>query len=706
MTEPSEIPQELWVAGVTDFDYTGKAVTCPMLRVYHHKTLLSENIDYTVKYKNNVKAGTATVTIKGKGNYSGSAVKTFQIRPLDIKDAIVQDITLEYTGKMQKGITAVTYLLGERMVTLKKGTDFIYTYPGTDKKNVADYDANAFVSVGEHTVQITGKGNYKGTKEFKEYIVNEYVIGKMKLEKIPKQTYTGEEIKPEIVLKNGNLTLEENVHYKVEYKDYKEVGTATVIITGIRENGYAGTRIATFQIVGIPLSKMKMEGFAASLPWKKNGVTQNVTFSYIKETEEGIQTIPLKENTDYKAEYSENNTKVGNATVIFTGMGGYTGTIKKTYKITGTPLKNVVVNDLKPVVKYDGKNMEQDSYILTYTDAEGKKVTLKENEDYTVKYKNHHKAGTATVTFIGIGGYAGNLKKTYQIEAYDLNGSKVQILNIPAQTYTKAGVTPKPVVIYYGEAGDVILEEGKDYTLKYSNNKALAKKTEAKAPMVSITGKNGFQNKVNIPFSIVKSNLSEVEMTVKDVVYQKKANICKPVLTLTDTNGKKLKAGTDYNKVVKYTYVRDVEVTQVQNKKVVYILRKAGDEVHKNDIIPVGTEVIATVTGINNYAGTQKAVFRYVLGDLSKASVKVDNQIYTGKGIEPNKDAVTVKIGRTQIAKKDYEIVEYSNNLEKGTARITIEARGNYGGRKTVTFKINAKSMKDMWKKLSVAAGW
>ena len=47
--------------------------------LYDGKTL-KKGTDYTVKYLNNTKVGTATVTVTGKGNYTGSvAPLTFKI---------------------------------------------------------------------------------------------------------------------------------------------------------------------------------------------------------------------------------------------------------------------------------------------------------------------------------------------------------------------------------------------------------------------------------------------------------------------------------------------------------------------------------------------------------------------------------------------------------------------------------------------------
>ena len=686
----ADIPQELWVAGVFDCDYTGKAITYPDLHVYNHKTMLQPKVDYTVKYKNNTKAGLATITITGKGNYAGSITKTFSIRPLDLSNANMLDVTVPYNGKVQKGTTTVTYLLNGKTVTLQKGTDFTYVYPGTNSK-AEDYDRNAFKEAGTYTVTLVGKGNYTGEVTFTQQITKQFVISKMSLGKIANQKYTGSAIEPKITLMNGKDPLTKDVDYTVAYSNNVEVGTATITITGIGE--YTGTRTATFKITGTSLSKTKVNGFVSSLPWTGEQVKQNVILSY-------AGTEYLTENVDYIVTY-QNNTEVGTATVIFTGKGGYTGSVKKTYKITGLPMNKAVVSGLESSMEYNYGEMMQSNYVLTYTKAGGAVITLKEGTDYTVSYQNNQKAGKATIIFKGINGYTGTLKKNYTITAYHFADAagKVKVTAIADQIYKKGGVTPKPVITYTGESGTVVLVEGKDYTLKYANNKKVASKTASKAPSVTITGKGGFKGSLIAKFTIVGSDISTVTMTAGDVVYQNKANICKPSIALYDADGKKLSAGTDYSKKVIYTYAKDVEVTQVVNKQTIYITRLQGEEVDKKDIIPVGAEITATVTGMKNYAGdgstpsTQSATFRFVAANIAKATVKVAAQTYTGKAIEPTKDDITVKVGKVTLEKTDYEIVGYSNNVKKGTAKVTIRGIGNYGGEKTVTFKINSKSM-------------
>jgi hypothetical protein len=64
----------------SSYAYTGKAIK-PTVTVKYGSKKLTKGTDYTVSYKNNTKTGKATITIKGKGKYSGTITKTFNIVP-------------------------------------------------------------------------------------------------------------------------------------------------------------------------------------------------------------------------------------------------------------------------------------------------------------------------------------------------------------------------------------------------------------------------------------------------------------------------------------------------------------------------------------------------------------------------------------------------------------------------------------------------
>ena len=100
------------------YAYDGKAKK-PGVTVKLNGKTLKNGTDYTVSYSNNIKVGTAKVTITGKGNYTGSVSKTYSIKN-NFKKAtvsgistkaftgknITQSITVKYNGKtLKKALT-------------------------------------------------------------------------------------------------------------------------------------------------------------------------------------------------------------------------------------------------------------------------------------------------------------------------------------------------------------------------------------------------------------------------------------------------------------------------------------------------------------------------------------------------------------------------------------------------------------------------
>ena len=69
---------KLSIASIPDVTYTGSAVK-PFVSVKNGSTILKEDIDYSLKFSNNTKVETASVTITGTGTYTGSVTKTFKI---------------------------------------------------------------------------------------------------------------------------------------------------------------------------------------------------------------------------------------------------------------------------------------------------------------------------------------------------------------------------------------------------------------------------------------------------------------------------------------------------------------------------------------------------------------------------------------------------------------------------------------------------
>lgn len=150
----------------TAYEYTGTLIQ-PAVTVKHTaEKVLTEDTDYTVSYDNNTNVGTATVTITGKGNYTGTVLVEFMINPkvLTLKDG---DVTIDnngfacdgnryqYTGEEIKPILSIN--------GLTEGTDYELSY----KNNVRE---------GTATATVICKGNYTGEYIYEYTIVKEPVF--------------------------------------------------------------------------------------------------------------------------------------------------------------------------------------------------------------------------------------------------------------------------------------------------------------------------------------------------------------------------------------------------------------------------------------------------------------------------------------------------------------------------------------------------
>lgn len=68
------------IAKITDKTYTGREIMPPVQISLNGSTLV-EGEDYELIYSNNINTGTAIITITGTGNYTGSIVSSFIIKP-------------------------------------------------------------------------------------------------------------------------------------------------------------------------------------------------------------------------------------------------------------------------------------------------------------------------------------------------------------------------------------------------------------------------------------------------------------------------------------------------------------------------------------------------------------------------------------------------------------------------------------------------
>ncbi len=653
--DTGDIREGLWIGHLDDYDYTGKAITQDV-RVYHGMVRLTQGRDYTVKYKNNKNAGTATVTVTGKGNYQGSQSKTFEIIPWDI-DATNTVITLNkdtflYNGKVQKPkVTSVVYTKPDgNKVKLKANQDY-----------TVEYSAGS-ADIGSYSVTVKGKGNYDKNDALTLWyeITNITPVNSLSIKlSRTKYAYDGTAKYPDPVYGAGvdpsKLT--------VAYEDNTDAGTAKVTFTGDGIT-YAGSVTKTFEITGTPISKAKILYFEKTWPYLGYPIIQGITLEYAD--------VPL-DGSSYSIEYL-NNTEIGTATMIITGQKGFTGTVKKTFRIFGTQFKEDLfeISGFMPAVDYTGSEIRQDGTVL-HDKIIGH--DLAEGTHYTVSYKNNVKAGTATVTYTGMhsAGFEGSFSKTFRINKPLITASDISLNSI--YFYTKGGVKPVPVVTVNGRK----LINGTDFTLSYKNNNKLG------TAGLTVKGKGNYTGTVSADFTVIQAGTGGLTMTAADKPYSAKAAVMKTAVTIRDRNGAALAAKTDYDPVIRYTYV---DYTTLADGTV----RNPGEAVQKSDIIPAETLIKAEADLKGKYTGTVSAYFRIVETSIASAKVTVPVQYYSGMPVIVYKEDITVKVGSMVLAPDQFEIVSYANNTKKGTATVTIRGIGNFGGTKTVKFKIVQRS--------------
>lgn len=598
--------------------YTGKAIK-PMVEVYDSDTLLTLGMDYTVSYKNNtnVYAGDdpkkmPTVTVKGKGNYSGSDTETFSIAPRSVAsgrtEVVIPDLYLAYTGKKLTVTPTVTWN-GKKLANKK---DFEVTKITKNNTEVTEC-----IDEGEYTVTVSGKGNFTGTRDISLTVTKKTLLSKVsfkgKLKDIPWADLQGKtlgeagiQVDAGVTLKKGSDTLKKGADddYTVTFDtSAKEVGTYNAVFTGTGTN-YVGTVTKTFKITGKPISASKLD-IQGLNDLTYNGTAQGheLTISY----KDGSGLIPMTKGTDYMLTSDHTTDASNKASVTITGLNGYSGTVKKTFKISPYSL-------------------------------------------------NSASAATQITTSL----------------ASD---------SVP---YEKGGTKPKVTVKY----GETVLTEGKDYTVSYKNNTKLASKDDAKAPSYTVKGKGNFKDSLpEKTFSIVPQNINRLSITAEDVmaaapkagetVGKTGAGKYKSTPKIADINGKALSAGTDFLKT--YTFTDENGVV-----------------LGPKDQVPAGSILTVTVEGTKNYTGKTKISYRVLAAKMSLkgASISLKKGVTKTYDLEPvvlKKEDLVVKLNGQELSKDNYTIVSYVNNRKKGTAKVTIQGVGEYGGQKTVNFKINPR---------------
>lgn len=384
LSADNRIPlQNEWFEQITpDYEYNGKSHE-PEIESSESAPELEQGSDYEVTYENNINAGTATIKITGKDIFCGTVERSFKITPDENGMHVCyfaenNETYLETTFKGKKVEPEVV------IDGLVRGKDYTVTYVNNEKP-------------GEARAELTGIGNYKGSETL--YFT---IYGKLPAaDPIADQTYTGNEITPDIVIPG----LKAGEDYYMYYEDNQYPGVATVTIYGT--GYYKGTATIHFKII------KKTEKFVSNV--KLNRTSYTYTGKSIRPSVTVTVNGKKIGANAYKL-YYRNNKNSGIGTVQVRGIGKYSR-INKTLTFKILPPKTLLTGLKKANRSFTAswkKNIQATGYQIQF--AADSRFT-KERKTVTV--------GKQSATRYKISGLKN--KKTYyvRIRSYKRVGKKV-----------------------------------------------------------------------------------------------------------------------------------------------------------------------------------------------------------------------------------------------------------------------------------------
>lgn len=302
--------------------YTGQPLT-PAPEVTLGDQKLKKDVDYSVSYSNNTKAGTATVTVTGINQYTGVAKGTFEI--IDKPSVSKQSVNIPSPAKLTYSGSSQTAIASNEIYTVKNGAA---TNAGSYKATLSlkDKDSYQWASTGKSDdIEVN-------------WSISAASISSAKVS-AAKQTFNGQALSPSVTVKLGDRTLKSGTDYAVSYSNNQHAGTAEATVTG--KGNYTGTASGTFTISPANISEASISVAAQNYTGSQLTPVPTVT----------LDGKSLESGTDFTTSYS-NNVKVGTANITVTGKGDYTGSATSTFKITRgqATVKKVKVGEITVTV--------------------------------------------------------------------------------------------------------------------------------------------------------------------------------------------------------------------------------------------------------------------------------------------------------------------------------------------------------------------
>lgn len=207
------------------------------------------------------------------------------------------------------------------------------------------------------------------------------------------------------------------------------------------------------------------------------------------------------------------------------------------------------------------------------------------------------------------------------------------------------GTAIKPVIVVKNNGQRLV--EGRDYTVKYSNN---TKASSSKNATIQVNGKGSFTKNKQLSLKINKKDVGDADVIVGNLAYAEGKDPAPVVMY----NGIELKANKDYT----VQKLSDTAIT----------IAGGGDNF-------TGTKTVST-------AVKPAKNIRVVFGSI--------NRTYDGTAQKLTSSELTVTdTNGSKLTENVGYIVSYSDNVNAGTVSVTVAGIGDYTGKATKKIKIN-----------------
>ena len=692
--------------------YNGSAQTLVNDGTAQGGTLLysldGENYGETAPAGTDAKTYTVYYKVTGDQNHNDVAAASLTVT---IGKAALTTVTLGETSLTYNGTEQTVGITSVKAGTLDV-TEADYTVEGNKGTNVNNYTV---------TVTATAESNFTGSTSAQWSITAEDA-STFSLTLDPTSfTYDGTAKQPAVTVKDGETVLTENTDYTLSYENNVNAGTAKVIATG--KGNYSGTKETTFTIAKADVS--------VTAPTAKTGLVFNGTAQALAEagTAVGGQMLYSTDGTNY-SETVPAKTDAGNYTVYYKVAGDQNHSDVAAQTLTVAIAKAALTN----------VTLDKTSVVYNKAEQTVSVVSVKAGEltvaaaDYTVNGLAGTQANTYTVTVTAKAesNYEGQATAQWTITAATANTAFAVTLD--PETCVYDGTEKQPAVTVTD--GAAVLTAGTDYTVEYADNVSVGTAT------VTVTGQGNYSGTKTATFTITAAPavVSTAPEAVADLYYNGGAQA---LVSAGEATGGQMQYSLDgttwqttlptainagaytvYYKVAGDANHSDSEPAFVSvpiykaaltaltlaqttltyngsEQSVAVSSVKAGTldvtatdyTVTGNKGTQVGDYTVTVVANENsNFTGQVSAQFAIVAaGAEAKFDIELEYTTVEYDGTE-KRPAVTVKDGEIVLTEGTDYTVEYTDNVEKGTATVTVTGKGNYSGSKTATFTITRTS--------------